>query len=89
MAKMYLIETRNTVGAFRTVSAVFTKKNANEIFEEALKNNHFGEGYPEVHKLTSTQKKQWPDVIRYAKVGNEHHNIAFRIREVTCKRETF
>ena len=45
--KMYLIERRKTVGAFKTIAATFNQDKAIGIFEEAKRNEGFGQGREE------------------------------------------
>lgn len=78
----YLVEIRRTVGAYKTVAACHNLREARKIFEETKKNNGFGQGYPEVHKMTEKQKKMEPFVKAWAKVGGTHHNVIVRIREI-------
>ena len=78
----YLVEIRRTVGAYKTVAACYNLREARKIFEETKKNNGFGQGYPEVHKMTEKQKKMEPFVKAWAKVGGTHHNVIVRIREI-------
>lgn len=80
--KMYLIERRKTVGAFKTIAATFNQDKAIGIFEEAKRNEGFGQGREEKLALTSAEKKKYPDVIAYGKVGGSHNNIILRVREV-------
>lgn len=79
---MYLVEVRRTVGAYKTVAACYNLKQARGIFEEAKKNNGFGQGYPEVHKMSPRQKQMEPFVKAWAKVGGTHCNVIIRIREI-------
>jgi hypothetical protein len=78
----YLVEIRRTVGAYKTVAACYSLKEAHKIFEETKKNNGFWQGYPEVHKMTEKQKKMEPFVKAWAKVGGTHCNVIVRIREI-------
>lgn len=78
----YLVEIRRTVGAYKTVAACYNLQEARKIFEETKKNNGFGQGYPEVLKMTDKQKKMDPHVKAWAKIGGEHHNVIVRIREI-------
>jgi len=80
---IYLVEIRRTVGAYKTVAACYNLKEARKIFEEAKKNNGFGQGRPEVLRLTEKQKKMNPFVKAWAKVGGTIHDYTIvRIREV-------
>lgn len=78
----YLVEIRRTVGAYKTVAACYNLQEARKIFEETKKNNGFGQGYPEVLKMTDEQKRINPHVRAWAKVGGTHHNVIVRIREI-------
>lgn len=78
----YLVEIRRTVGAYKTVAACYSLQEARKIFEETKKNNGFGQGYPEVLKMTDEQKRMNPHVRAWAKVGGTHHNVIVRIREI-------
>jgi hypothetical protein len=74
---VYLIEQRRTVGSYKTIAATYTEQNALAIFEEAKKNNGFGQGRPEIHK---DGDKKDPSILKYAKVGSSHDNTILRIR---------
>ena len=79
---IYLIEVRNTVGAYKTVAACYNLADARKIFEETKKNNGFGQGRPEVLEIPKGQKKD-PSIKAWAKVGGTtHHNTIVRIKEV-------
>ena len=78
----YLVEIRRTVGAYKTVAACYNLQEARKIFEETKKNNGFGQGSPEVLKMTDEQKRMNPRVKAWAKVGGTHNNVIVRIREI-------
>ena len=80
--KTFIIERRKTVGAFKTIALTYNKEKAMEIFEEAKKNEGFGQGYREKLEMTKAEMKKYPDVIAYGKVGGSHYNITLRVREV-------
>lgn len=79
---IYVVEMRRTVGSYKTIGAAYNLKKATEIFEEAKKNNVFGQGRPEVLHMTEKQKLMEPFVKKWAKVGSTHDNVIIRIREV-------
>ena len=83
--KTYIIERRKTVGAFKTIALTYNLDKAKEIFEEAKKNEGFGQGYKEKLVMTNAEKKKYPDVVEYAKVGGSHYNITLRIRGVEAE----
>ena len=76
---IYLIEERNTVGAYKTVAATNYLVDALKVFEDAKNQAGFGQGFPEIHK---GEDKKDPSIIRYAKVGGSHNNTIIRIRQV-------
>jgi len=83
--KMFVVEKRKTVGAFKTVSMNTSLKEAEEVFEKEKIDAGFNCGYEEKLEMTNAEKKKYPDVIKYAKVGGSHYNITIRIREVEVK----
>ena len=78
----YVVEVRRTAGAYKTVAACYNLKTARQIFEETKKNNGFGEGRPEVLKMSPKQQRLDPFVKAWAKVGGDHDNTIVRIREI-------
>ena len=83
--KMYIVEKRKTVGAFKTISMNTSLTEAEALFEQEKVNAGFNEGYKEKLEMTNAEKKKYPDVIKYAKVGGSHYNITIRIREMEVK----
>ena len=76
---IYLIEERRTIGAFRTITATSSFKEALRVFEDAKEKAGFGMGYDEIYK---DGDKKDPSIVKYAKVGGSHNNTIIRIRQV-------
>ena len=75
----YLIETRHTVGSYKTIALANNYPKALELFEKAKCENGFGKGFKEIHK--DADKKN-PEILKYSKIGGSHHNTIIRIRKV-------
>ena len=81
MQEIYILERRNTVGSYRPFAWCYSLDNAKAIFEEAKKNEGFNNSSNLRLEMTSEEKKKYPDVISFAKMGGTHHNIILRIRK--------
>ena len=78
---MYVLETRNTVGGY--IAKVFNDKlnMIEEVFDDIV-NQYDLNDKTIVTELTNEQKKKYPDVIKYFKIGGSHWNFSMRIRKV-------
>ena len=78
---LYLLERRNTAGSFKTLTASRDLNLITTRFNDAVAE---WDGYNNTRKieLTNAEKKKYPDVIKYFKIGGSHANVTLRIRQV-------
>lgn len=84
MGKIYILESRRTVGAYKTIQVFGSLDKAIEKFEEikrVMVSVAANPGIPCKTELTKAEQAKNKDVIAYFKIGGSHNNEILRIRE--------